>query len=67
MRLHLERLYVFAIVWSVGAFLEKEDRARFDAHLTAHHSSLPLPPRNPGSEDTVFDFVVGTDGMIIFP
>lgn len=61
-RVHLERLYVFAVVWSVGAFLEKEDRVRLDNYLSSHHSNLALPPRKPGSEDTVFDFVVGPDG-----
>jgi hypothetical protein len=28
----------------------------------AHFSHLALPPKDPESEDTVFDFVVGTDG-----
>jgi hypothetical protein len=27
-----------------------------------HFSHLALPPKEPDSEDTVFDFVVGSDG-----
>ena len=58
----LERLYVFSIVWSIGAFLEIDDRIKLDAFLMTHFSHLALPPKDPESEDTVFDFVVGTDG-----
>ena len=61
-RLQLERLYVFSIVWSIGAFLEIDDRIKLDAFLMTHFSHLALPPKDPESEDTVFDFVVGTDG-----
>lgn len=61
-RQQLERLYVFAVVWSIGAFLEKEDRAKLDKYLTTHFSHLALPPRKNNSEETVFDFVVGADG-----
>lgn len=61
-RLQLERLYVFSVVWSIGAFLEIEDRIKLDAFLTMHFSHLALPPKEPDSEDTVFDFVVGSDG-----
>ena len=61
-KLQLERLYVFAVVWSIGALLEKEDRVRLDAHITAHYPQLALPPKRPGSEDLVFDFVVTANG-----
>lgn len=62
-RQQLERLYVFSVVWSIGAFLEKEDRAKLDKYLTTHFSHLALPPRKTNSEETIFDFVVGTDGQ----
>ena len=60
--IYMGRLYVFALVWSVGAFLEREDRWLFDAHVRSNFSSLPLPPKTKSKEDTIFDFVVGADG-----
>jgi dynein heavy chain len=30
---HVEHLYVFAIMWSVGAFLELDDRARLQDYI----------------------------------
>lgn len=63
-RPHLERLYLFSIIWSMGAFLEKDDRIKLDKHLTTSFSHLALPPRKPNSDETIFDFVVGTDGEL---
>lgn len=61
-RIQLERLYIFAVIWSIGAFLEKEDRAKLDKFLSTSFSHLALPTKKHNSEETVFDFVVGTDG-----
>lgn len=61
-RQHLERLYVFAVVWSVGAFLEKEDRIKMSDHVVQHFSHLNLPPVKPDSDETLFDYVVEPDG-----
>lgn len=61
-RIQLERLYVFSVIWSIGAFLEKDDRVKLDAYLSHHFSHLALPEREEGSEETVFDFVVGNEG-----
>ena len=60
--IQLGRLYVFALIWSVGAFLEREDRSLFDSYLRSNHALLPLPPKTKSKEDTIFDFVVGPDG-----
>ncbi|KAM4687754.1 dynein axonemal heavy chain 5 [Discoglossus pictus] len=60
---HLERLYVFSLMWSVGALLELDDRNKMEHWLRNNdtlHLDLPnIPPR---SEDTMFDYYVTTDG-----
>lgn len=58
---HVERLYVFALMWSVGAFLELDDRARFQEYVTNNQETnfgLDLPTLPAGSEDTIFDYFV---------
>nr|CAD7397043.1 unnamed protein product [Timema cristinae] len=57
---HLHKLYVFALIWSMGAFLDLDDRKRFDDFLRDKLSSLDLPPTHTMTvaTTTVFDFVV---------
>ncbi|XP_032818620.1 dynein axonemal heavy chain 5-like isoform X1 [Petromyzon marinus] len=57
---HLQRLLVFALMWSVGALLELEDRARMEAFLRAHPSHLDLP--GSANDDSIFEYVVGDSG-----
>ena len=59
---YLKRLYLFALVWSVGALLERPDRARLDEYIRSQLPQLALPPATDNQENTVFDFVVGSDG-----
>ncbi|XP_078543788.1 dynein axonemal heavy chain 5 [Lissotriton helveticus] len=60
---HLERLYVFAMMWSVGALLELNDRSKMELWLRTQNAvTLNLPPIPPGSEDTMFDYYVAPDG-----
>uniref|UniRef100_A0A8C1CTU1 Dynein, axonemal, heavy chain 5 n=1 Tax=Cyprinus carpio carpio TaxID=630221 RepID=A0A8C1CTU1_CYPCA len=62
-REHMERLYVFALMWSVGALLELDDRMKLERWLRHHDSiRLDLPNILPHSEDTMFDFYVTNDG-----
>ena len=62
---HLKRLYIFSLVWSVGALLERSDRYRLDEYIRSHYHDLPLPPRlDDNEESTVFDFVVGQSGLL---
>uniref|UniRef100_A0A673GVC6 Dynein heavy chain 5, axonemal-like n=1 Tax=Sinocyclocheilus rhinocerous TaxID=307959 RepID=A0A673GVC6_9TELE len=62
-REHMERLYVFALMWSVGALLELDDRMKLERWLRHHDSiHLDLPNIPPHSEDTMFDFYVTNDG-----
>ncbi|CAF3729197.1 unnamed protein product [Adineta steineri] len=58
---HIERLYVFAIMWSVGAFLELNDRAHLQDYIfdnTDANFLLDTPIIPSGSEDTIFDYFV---------
>lgn len=64
-REHMERLYVFALMWSVGALLELDDRMKLERWLRHHDNiRLDLPNIPPHSEDTMFDFYVTNDGII---
>jgi len=58
----VKKIYVFALVWSIGALLESEDRVKLDQFLRMSDSNLPLPP-NEGVL-TVFDYVMEGDVWI---
>uniref|UniRef100_A0A3B5BDK3 AAA+ ATPase domain-containing protein n=1 Tax=Stegastes partitus TaxID=144197 RepID=A0A3B5BDK3_9TELE len=55
------RLFVFAVMWSLGALLELDDRAKMEAFLKGYSSSLDLPPTQ--DEQTMFEFTVGEQGQ----
>nr|XP_034491996.1 dynein heavy chain 5, axonemal [Marmota flaviventris] len=59
---HLGRLFVFALMWSVGAALEPHARRRLELWLRARPPALPLPPEGPGDGDGLFDYYVAPDG-----
>jgi dynein heavy chain, axonemal len=60
---HLEKLYVFAIMWSFGAFLELDDRKKLEEFLrNSVEFKLNLPPNDQSSEDTIFDYFVDEKG-----
>eukprot|EP00792_Barthelona_sp_PAP020_P008883 TRINITY_DN3255_c1_g1_i1.p1 TRINITY_DN3255_c1_g1~~TRINITY_DN3255_c1_g1_i1.p1 ORF type:complete len:3803 (+),score=1118.83 TRINITY_DN3255_c1_g1_i1:106-11514(+) len=48
----LERIFVVSLTWSIGALLEKEDRAKFGAHLRTLNLNLP----NVEKDETIFDY-----------
>ena len=56
---HLEKLYVFALMWSVGALLELSDRAKMEGFLV-EQNELHLPPTKEG--ETIFEYVVDSNG-----
>ncbi|XP_078108036.1 dynein axonemal heavy chain 5 isoform X2 [Sander vitreus] len=63
-REHLERLYVFALMWSTGALLELEDRRKMEMWLRGNDSiRLNLPAIPQDSDDTMFDYHVTADGQ----
>jgi dynein heavy chain len=58
---HVEHLYVFAIMWSVGAFLELDDRAHLQEYIFNNSDGnfqLDTPVLRVDSEDTIFDYFV---------
>uniref|UniRef100_A0A7N8X5D3 Dynein, axonemal, heavy chain 5 like n=1 Tax=Mastacembelus armatus TaxID=205130 RepID=A0A7N8X5D3_9TELE len=55
------RLFVFAVMWSLGALLELEDRAKMEALLRDHSSSLDLPHTQ--DDQTIFEFTVNEQGQ----
>ena len=57
---HLERLYIFAVMWSLGALLELEDRSKMEAFMLAHDSKLNLPPVK--DDETIFEYAVDEKG-----
>ncbi|XP_068612434.1 dynein axonemal heavy chain 5 [Brachionichthys hirsutus] len=63
-REHLERLYVFALMWSIGALLELDDRRKMETWVRGNDGvPLNLPNIPLDSEDTMFDYHVTTDGQ----
>ncbi|XP_055955514.1 dynein axonemal heavy chain 5 isoform X2 [Patella vulgata] len=63
---HYEKLYIFTLMWSVGAFLELDDRAKMEEFIRKNDSfKLKLPEIPAGSDSTMFDYLVDTDGSWI--
>lgn len=64
-KLHLQRLYTFALVWGLGALLETSDRHKFHSYLNGNFDhSLDLPKLIDQPEATIFDFFVTEEGIV---
>lgn len=57
---HINRLFMFAVMWSVGALLELDDRAKMETFLKQHSASLDLPSTQ--GDLTIFEFMVNETG-----
>ncbi|KAM4587304.1 dynein axonemal heavy chain 8-like [Odontesthes bonariensis] len=57
---HLERLFVFCLMWSLGALLELEDRDKLEVFMRGHESEIDVPQTKPG--ETIFEYMVNTNG-----
>ncbi|XP_073486924.1 dynein axonemal heavy chain 5-like [Aquarana catesbeiana] len=58
---HLARLFVFALMWSIGALLELEDRMKMEIFLRNHSAPLELPAVK--GDETIFEFVISENGQ----
>ncbi|XP_036366495.1 dynein heavy chain 5, axonemal-like [Octopus sinensis] len=60
---HYAHLYIFTLLWSIGAFLELDDRVKLEQFLrTLPNVSSYLPKIDESSESTIFDYMVAADG-----
>ena len=50
-------------MWSAGALLELDDRAKMEEHMRSL-KCLDLPPVPAGSNETIFEYVVNDNGML---
>ncbi|MED6254978.1 Dynein heavy chain 8, axonemal, partial [Ataeniobius toweri] len=57
---HLERLFVFCLMWSIGAILELDDRDKLEEYIRGREISIDLPQIRPG--ETMFEYMVDTNG-----
>ncbi|KAK2488499.1 hypothetical protein MC885_012593, partial [Smutsia gigantea] len=55
---HLHKLFVFALMWSLGALLELESRDKLEAFLRNHESKLDLPEIPKSTNQTMYEFYV---------
>ena len=60
---YLKRVFVFTLMWSIGALLELDDRAKMEEFLRQNASHLDFPPVDPSTGDTMFEYVVNEDGQ----
>ncbi|KAJ8672889.1 hypothetical protein QAD02_004150 [Eretmocerus hayati] len=60
---HLRKIYIFAMVWSIGALLEKSDRLKYDNYLRSNFESFGLPSLEKKPNATIFDFYVDNRGQ----
>uniref|UniRef100_A0A3Q1JKI8 AAA+ ATPase domain-containing protein n=1 Tax=Anabas testudineus TaxID=64144 RepID=A0A3Q1JKI8_ANATE len=57
---HMERLFVFCLMWSLGALLELEDRDKLETCIRAHDCKIDVPQTKPG--ETMFEYMVSSNG-----
>ncbi|KAG5882158.1 Dynein heavy chain 5, partial [Gonioctena quinquepunctata] len=55
----LERLFLFSVMWSLGAILELDDREKLEQFALAHSSKLDWPKCN--ANETIFEYVVNLE------
>lgn len=58
---HYERIYIVAIMWSIGALLELDERSKLE-HFLKSKTSLDLPKIDTSTESTIFEYFVDDEG-----
>ncbi|KAK3736698.1 hypothetical protein QZH41_011488 [Actinostola sp. cb2023] len=58
---HLSKLFIFSLMWGVGALLELEDREKMQEFLFGQ-GQLDLPVIDEDNKNTIFEFVVDSNG-----
>lgn len=48
---HLSKVYVFALIWGMGAYLETEDRLKYDEFIKGNLDFLDLPVNDKKNPD----------------
>ena len=56
----MQKFFLFAIMWSMGALLELDDRAKMEEFLLKHPSKFHYPDLKPG--ETIFEYGVDENG-----
>lgn len=59
---HLHKLFVFCLMWSLGALLELESRDKLEVFLRSHESKIALPEIPKGTTQTMYEFYVSDYG-----
>lgn len=57
---HLEKLFIFSVMWSLGALLELDDRAKMEEFMLKHDCGLNFPPTK--EDETIFEYLVDEKG-----
>lgn len=59
---HLERLYIFSVMWSLGALLELDERKKLQCFFMEKFPALNFPKLDSNSLDTIYEFFVNDSG-----
>jgi dynein heavy chain len=57
---HLQRLFLFSLMWSIGAAIELDDRDKMEEFVLNHESKLDWPKIKEG--ESIFEYMVTEDG-----
>ncbi|KAG5316447.1 DYH8 protein, partial [Acromyrmex insinuator] len=60
---HIEKLFLFSLMWSLGAMLELDARFALQEYLVNHESNCNWPKYS--EDETIFEYLVSDDGKWI--